>query len=116
METLNSGRLANAGRRRHVLFCCLPQVLFVLLAAGVYLGGLWLLLPLGFLLVAVPLLDTITGWQDNQHFEKGDFTATETALLHWNTRLYVALYMAAVTYFAVTIESYSTLEIGILIG
>ena len=82
---------ATPGKHRHIAFCFLPQVLFVLLALGVYERGYWLTLPIVFLMVVVPMLDLVTGWQDNGHFEKGAFSRFDTFLLNWNTRLYALL-------------------------
>src|SRR4026208_2347733 len=89
-----------AGKYGHFVSCFLPQVPFALLAIGAYYGGYWLLLPAVFLLVVLPLLDTLTGWQDNLQFEKSDFSAFEIFLLRWNTRLYAIFYLAAVIFFA----------------
>src|SRR5206468_7584716 len=53
------------GKHRHMAFALLPQMLFILPALGVWFGGgYWLLMPIVFLLVIVPLLDLVTGWQD----------------------------------------------------
>jgi hypothetical protein len=56
---------AVSGKYRHITFCFLPQLLFVLLVLGVLGGGYWLLIPILFLLVVLPVLDLLTGWQDN---------------------------------------------------
>ena len=104
-----------SGKHRHIVVCFLPQLLFVLLAWGVFGGGYWLLLPILFLLGVVPLLDLITGWQDNVHFDKNDFSPAEISLLRWNTRLYALFYMGAVTYLAMSIHRFNATEIGLLI-
>src|SRR5690348_3990912 len=80
-----------SGKHRHLFFCFLPLSIFVLLGLGIRGGGYWLLLPIVFLFLVVPLLDLVTGWQDTVHFESGDFTPLETSLLNWNTRLYALL-------------------------
>ncbi len=115
MQSLISDPMAKNGKYRHIAFCLLPQVLFILLAFGVFEGGLWLLLPILFLLVAMPLLDMLTGWQDNKHFEGSDFSPFEISLLHWNTRLYVLFYMGAVTWFAIFINCFTAVEIGSMV-
>jgi alkane 1-monooxygenase len=98
-----------------VAFCFLPLVLFVLVALGVYGRGLWFLLPIAFLQVVVPLLDLLTGWQDDAHFEKKDFSHIEVFLFNWNTRLYALFYMASVIYFALTIHRYNAIEIFLIV-
>jgi alkane 1-monooxygenase len=103
------------GKYRHIVFCFLPQLLFVLLALGVYGRGYWLLLPILFLLVLVPVLDLLTGWQDDAHFDKNGFSHAETSLLHWNTRLYALFYMGAVAGFAMSIHRFIAAEIGLII-
>jgi alkane 1-monooxygenase len=101
-------------KRRHVAFCLLPQLLFVLLALGAVYRGVWLLLPVVFLLVVVPLLDTLTGWQDSTHFHKGDFSRGEIFLFHWNTRLYAILYVTSVICMVKFLPSLSLAERGFL--
>ncbi|HXC99396.1 MAG TPA: hypothetical protein VN048_08645, partial [Verrucomicrobiae bacterium] len=107
--------VATPGKHRHVAFCLLPQVLFVLMALGVYERGYWLAMPIVFLLVVVPMLDLLTGWQDNGHFEKGAFSGFDMFLLNWNTRLYALLYMAMVIYFAVNIRHFAPVEMALLV-
>ena len=75
MNSTATGSVQKAGKYRHLAFCFLPQLLFILLALGVFGRGYWLLLPALFLLVVVPLLDTLTGWQDDVHFQKSDFSS-----------------------------------------
>lgn len=101
---------------RHLLFCLLPHSLFIMLALGVWGGGWWLLLPIIFLQVALPLLDWVTGWQDDAHFDKSEFSAGHLALLHWNTRLYALFYMASVVWMAMSLDRFNSMEIGILIA
>jgi alkane 1-monooxygenase len=100
---------------RHIAFCFLPQLLFVLLVLGVLGGGYWLLLPSFSLLIVVPLLDLLTGWQDNGNFDKNDFSPFETFLLHWNTRLYALFYMGTVAWFAILIHRFTATETGLII-
>ncbi len=104
------------GKYRHIIFCFLPQLLFVLLALGACGRGWWLLSPLLFLLVAVPLLDLLTGWQDDAHFDKNDFSPAEMFMFNWNTRLYALFYMGAVVYFAMTIRRFNAVETGLIIA
>lgn len=101
---------------RHVLLCCLPQVLILLLLPGLCYGGWWLLLPVVFLQIVVPALDMITGWQDDGYYRKEDFTPGQLAVLSWNTRLYALLYMAALAYVIVSLERFTLLETGVLIA
>ncbi len=101
---------------RHIFFCFLPQLLFVLVALGVFGRGYWLLLPIAFLLVVVPFLDLLTGWQDTAHFEKTDFSPFETSLLHWNTRLYAVFYIGAVTWFAMNLHRFNAIETGLIVA
>ena len=103
-------------RFAHTVLCCMPQLLFVLMAVGAYYGGYWLLLPVVFLMLAVPLLDTLTGWQDTAHFQTRDFSSIELFLLHWNTRLYALFYLATVILFAGFIDRFGSAEIGFIIG
>ncbi|MDZ4289201.1 MAG: fatty acid desaturase [Prosthecobacter sp.] len=116
MESNASESVAPSGKYRHIGFCLLPQLLIVLLVLGIWGGGYWLLLPSVFLMVIVPLLDLITGWQDTAHFDKNDFSPAELSLLHWNTRLYAVFYMAAVVYVAMSLPRFTGAEIGMLIG
>jgi alkane 1-monooxygenase len=104
------------GKFRHFCLCFLPLTFFVMLGVGVYLRGWWLLMPIVFLQVLVPVLDWLTGWQDTVKFEKEHFSRFEIFLLHWNTRLYAICYMTAVVGFAMTIRHFSPLEIGLIIG
>ncbi len=64
----------------------------------------------------MPLLDLLTGWQDNSHFEKSDFSRAQLSLLHWNTRLYALFYMGFIVYFVMSIRRYTPVEIGLIIG
>lgn len=115
-QVYESHRGANVPRKcRHVAWCFLPHVQFLCLAAGVYLGGYWLVLPLLFLLLLVPLLDTVTGWQDSGHFDKEDFGPVAVFLLNWNTRLYALFYMVAVVWLAMHVSQFSPLELGLIV-
>src|SRR5262249_20920539 len=105
----------SCGKFQHFASCFLPQLPFVLLALGAFYRGYWFLLPALFLLVIVPLLDKLTGWQDDGHFQKGDFSAAELFLLHWKTRLYAVLYMTAVLYLAKLVPHLTGAEIGFAI-
>ncbi len=116
MQPNPSPSVKTPGKYRHVAFCFLPQVLFVLMALGIYGRGHWLSLPIVFLLVVVPMLDLLTGWQDNGHFEKSSFSRFDTFLLNWNTRLYALLYMAAVIYLAANIRRFTPVEMGLLVA
>jgi alkane 1-monooxygenase len=115
IQSNTSESAAMSGKYRHIVVCFLPQLLFLLLAWGVFGGGYWLLLPILFLLVVVPLLDLITGWQDNVHFDRNDFSPAEISLFHWNTRLYALFYMGAVTFLAMSIHRFNATETGLLI-
>ncbi len=101
---------------RHVMFCFLPHALFVLLALGIWGGGWWLMLPIIFLQVALPMLDWLTGWQDDGQYEKADFSALQVSLLQWNTRLYAVFYMASIVWLAMSLDRFNAMEIGILLG
>jgi alkane 1-monooxygenase len=103
------------GKYQHFASCFLPQLPFVLLALGGFYRGYWLLLPALFLLVIVPLLDKLTRWQDDGHFQKSDFSATQLFLLHWNTRLYAVFYMTAVLCLAKLVPHLTGAEIGFAI-
>jgi alkane 1-monooxygenase len=103
------------GRFQHIAFCFMPQFPFVLLGLGVYLGGYWLLLPALFLVLLVPLMDMITGWQDSGHFQKANFSRSQLFLLHWNTRLYAIFYVAAVLWLAKSLNRFSGAETGFLV-
>ena len=116
MASIAPKNVMNPGRRRHFAFCFLPQVPFVLLAMGAFYGGYWLLSPAIFLMVVVPLLDVLTGWQDDGQFEKGDFSSGEVLLLNWNTRLYAILYVGAVLGFAFSLHRFSPAELGFTIA
>lgn len=105
-----------SSKAAHLLSCLLPLVLFVLFAVGVRLGGAWLGLPALFLLVVVPGLDWLTGWQDAGRFEKGVFSRGQVALLLWNTRLYAVLYMAAVVYSVAVLDEHPLWERGLLLA
>ena len=115
MESTSAESALKKRKFRHILSCLMPLLLIVLLALGAWGGGYWLLLPTVFLMVLVPALDLLTGWQDTGAFEKGDFTRAELAVLHWNTRLYAVLYVAAVVYLAMTIHRFTGLETAMLI-
>lgn len=112
----NPDSASKKGIAQHIAFCFLPLFLFVLLGVGVYLGGWWIALPSVFLVVVIPLLDLVTGWQDDQVFEKSDFTPFQLWLLHWNTRLYALFYMGSVIALAVNIHRFQPYEIGLLIS
>lgn len=116
MESLSPDRQAKPALNRHILFCFLPHALFVMLALGVWRGGWWLLLPIVFLQVAVPMLDWLTGWQDDGHYEKADFSPLQVSLLDWNTRLYAVFYMASIVWLAMSLDRFNAMEMGILIA
>lgn len=101
---------------RHVAWCCLPQAMFLLLALGLWGGGPWLVLPLAVLLVGVPALDLLTGWQDDGRYERGQFSRRHVFVLNWNTRLYAVLHVAAVTWLAANIARFQAWEAGLLIA
>src|SRR3954466_11963129 len=96
MDATAAPTVQSRGKYRHIAFCFLPQSVFVLLAVGASYRGYWFLLPVLFLLIVVPLLDTVTGWQDDSHFERKDFSSADKSLLRWNTRLYAVFYLVAV--------------------
>ena len=104
------------GKYLHFCCCFLPLILFVLLAVGVYERGWWLLLPVVFLQVVVPMLDLVTGWKDTTNFERTDFSAFEIFLLQWNTRIYAICYVTAVVYFAINIRHFNPIEVGLLVA
>src|SRR4051794_11300818 len=83
-----SAHMRGSGAHSHVAFCCLPLLLPILFCLGLFGRGYWLLMPAGFLLVVAPLLDWITGWQDNLQFDKEDFSGADNFFVRWNTRLY----------------------------
>lgn len=99
----------------HVFSCFMPQGLIITLIAGITRGGLWLLVTPLFMLLGVPLLDTLTGWQDTRHFRKEDFSRLQVSLLRWNTRLYALLYMGAVVYILAHLPTYTVLEAALLL-
>ena len=116
MESTTSESVPSLRKYRHIAFCFLPQVPFILLAVGAYYRGFWLLLPAVFLLVVVPLLDTLTGWQDDAEFDKNDFSRADRFLLRWNTRLYAIFYLTAVVSIARSLHQFSGAEIGFVIA
>lgn len=99
----------------HVLACLMPLLLIAMMGLGLWLGGLWLALPAVLLLIVVPGLDWLTGWQDAGGHEKGDFRAGQVALLLWNTRLYALSYMSAVVYAVAVLPQFSLWEQGLLL-
>ena len=111
----SEGRV-RSGKSLHVMLCCLPQLLFILLGLGVYFRGYWLLLPVVFLLLVVPLLDTVTGWQDTIALPKEAFSRADIFLLHWNTRVYVVLYMAAVVLILRFLNQFTVAERAFLLA
>ena len=116
MDALSPDSKTKPALNLHIIFCFLPHALFVMLALGVLGGGWWLLLPIAFLQVALPVLDLITGWQDDRHFEKSDFSSVQLAMLHWNTRLYALFYMASVVYLAISLDRFNAMEAGLLLA
>ncbi len=115
MNSNNSESAAKSGNYGHLAFCFLPLLLFVLLALGTLGRGYWLLLPSLFLLVLLPLLDLLTGWQDDVQFDKNDFSLAETSMLHWNPRLYALFYMGSVIYLAMSIGRFTATETALLV-
>lgn len=109
-------RTARKGKFRHVASCLLPQMLIGLLVLGIWRGGFWLMPLTVFLMVLVPILDLLTGWQDDEHFETSDFSRAQVVLLRWNTRLYAVGYMAALVYVVLNIDRFSGLEFGLLVS
>jgi alkane 1-monooxygenase len=104
------------GKYRHLISCFLPLSVFAFLWLGIRGGGHWLLLPITFLLLLMPLLDLFTGWQDSVHFGDDDFNRLEISLLNWNTRLYALLHMGFVIYLAMSIQRFNALEIALLVA
>ncbi|HWF20423.1 MAG TPA: fatty acid desaturase [Verrucomicrobiae bacterium] len=116
MQSSPHPSVAKRGKYRHIALCFLPQMVCVLVAVGILEKGYWLLLPILFLQVVVPLLDLITGWQDGAHFDKSDFSPVEESLLFWNVRLYALFYMTTVVYFAMSIRQVSGVEGGLVLA
>ena len=114
MDTTTSEGVPSYGKCQHIVSCFLPQVPLVLLVVGLFYRGYWLLLPAIFLLLIVPLLDLLTGWQDDVQFRRSDFSSAETFLLRWNTRLYAIFYLAAVIFSLRFSLRLTPLEIGFL--
>jgi alkane 1-monooxygenase len=105
------------GRKYGLIFVCfMPQLLFVLVAVGIWGRGYWFALPIVFLMVIVPALDLLTGWQDNTVIDKSEFSRFEISLLHWNTRLYAIFYVTAVVWFAMNLHRFNPIEIGLITG
>jgi alkane 1-monooxygenase len=115
MDTTAPESAPTPGRYRHFGFCFLPLIPITLLAVGALYRGYWILLPAVFLLVVVPLLDTVTGWQDDGQFQKSDFCPIQVFLLRWNTRLYAILYVTAVVCIAKFLNRFTTIETGFLV-
>jgi len=115
-EPLKAAQLTRISPGKHVAFCCLPLILPILFAAGLFRRGYWLLLPAAFLLVITPFLDWVTGWQDDGRFEKEEFSAVHAFFLRWNTRIYAMFYITAVTFTVVSLSRFTQLEIGFLIA
>jgi alkane 1-monooxygenase len=101
---------------RHVAWCLLPQLLFVLWSMGLWAGQGWTALPVLFLLVAVPTLDWLTRWQDDARFMPTDFGAFPRAVLRWNVRIYAVLSVASVSFVTLSVARFSKLEIGFLLA
>ena len=116
MPSHSSESVGKLGKHWHVAFCSLPLVLPLLFIAGLVGRGLWLSLPILFLLGAAPLLDLLTGWQDNVQFEKSDFSRTQIFFLHWYARLYAVFYMGAIVYVALSFHGFNTVEKVLLVA
>src|SRR2546421_4251833 len=116
MQSNASKTVAKSGKFSHLAFCSLPLLVFVLLALGLLGRGYWILLPILFLQVAAPLLDLLTGCQDDVQYEKNDFSSAQTSLLHWNPRLYALLYMGSVVYVAMSLDRFTPIETGLLVA
>ena len=99
----------------HTLLCFLPLGLFGLLFIGLQVGGMYLLLPALFMVLVVPLLDTITGWQSTQNFREKDFTALEKAALDLSPRMYAVAYFLSVLTVAYGINRFDGTEIICLV-
>jgi alkane 1-monooxygenase len=97
-------------------WCLLPQFLFVLWGVGAWGGQWWTALPVVFLLLVVPALDWLTGWQDDGRFERSDLGAFERALLRWNVRLYALLQMVTIITLMLSFDRWNAIEIGFLLG
>lgn len=102
--------------RRHVAMCFLPLVPFLLLGFGLLGGGYWLVLPTAFFMLVAPLLDLLTGWQDDARYERHEFPPAAIFLLHWNTRLYALLYLGTVFWLAASLQRFSGLETALLLS
>lgn len=102
-------------KQLHFIFCFLPHIQFVLLALGMVGRGYYLLMPSLVLMVVVPLLDTLTGWQDGFQLHKSDFSRWQITLLDCNTRLYAVLHMALLLGLVANIARFTPLEIALLI-
>jgi len=110
------GRVSSVPRKYpHMLWCWLPLSLFGLLALGILGGSYWMLLPVVFLLVVLPLLDLLTGWQDTAYFQKKDFSPAEISFLNWSPRLYALLYMGTVFWLTMNVRRFTPTEMGSLV-
>lgn len=116
MQSPTSKIVAKSGKYWHVAFCSLPLLLIVLFVLGLRGRGYWLLLPVVFLQLVAPLLDLLTGWQDDVQYDKNDFSRAQVTLLNWNARLYALFYMGAVIYVAMSLHRFTNLEIGFLVA
>jgi len=114
MDSTAEQSAPNQAKYRHILASFLPHIPLLLLGLGIVYRGYWLLLPALFLLLAVPLLDTLTAWQDDAAFQKTDFSRSDTFLFNWNTRAYAIFYLIAVLSMLKFIQRLSGLEIAFL--
>src|SRR5436305_6973430 len=112
MDSTATGSGLNKGKSRHLAACFLPQVISVLFAVGLFHRGFWLCLPFVFLFVLMPLLDTLTGWQDDGSYQKSDFARPAVFLLRWNARLYVMFYLAALIFVLSYLRRFTLIETG----
>lgn len=114
--SLVASNVACTGKLKHLACCWLPPFLFGLLALGIHQGGYWLLLPAFCLLLVLPLLDLLTGWQDTAHFEKPDFSAAQISLLNWCPRVYALLYLGSLGWAVFHLQRFTQLELGLLLA
>ncbi len=99
--------MKNIGPSTHIFLCYLPLTLFGMLSVGLFIGELFILLPLVLSISLIPLMDLLFDAKQSSVFKVEQFSEVQQEALAWSPRIYAISY---VFFFLVAIYAASGLS------